>query len=105
MKKGGKLSISDIVLEKELPVFVKNSLAAHIACVSGAEKVEDYINYVRQAGFTDIKIESMKEFPLELMIADPQIKKLANDLDFNLDSDEANDIASRVKSISLSAIK
>ncbi|MEO1434671.1 MAG: methyltransferase domain-containing protein, partial [Bacteroidota bacterium] len=31
LKKGGRLSISDIVLEKELPDFVKNSLTGHIA--------------------------------------------------------------------------
>jgi len=43
LRQGGKLSVSDIVLEKELPDFVKNSLAGHVACVSGAEKLEDYL--------------------------------------------------------------
>lgn len=105
LKKGGKISISDIVLEKELPEFIKSSLAAHIACVSGAEKLEDYIGYVKDAGFKDIKLESKAEFPLELMLADPQVQKLAKDMNFNLDSEETEDIASRVKSISLTARK
>ena len=105
LKKDGKLSISDIVLERELPDFVKNSLAGHIACVSGAEKIEDYIEYVKDAGFKDIKIESKAEFPLELMLTDPQVMKIAKEMDFDLDSEEANDIASRLTSISLSAKK
>jgi len=105
LKKGGKLSISDIVLEKELPDFVKNSLAGHIACVSGAEKLEDYLEYVKEAGFREIKIEAKASFPLELMLTDPQIMKIAKQMNFSLDSEEAKDIASRVTSISLSAIK
>ncbi|MFK7806472.1 MAG: arsenite methyltransferase [Saprospiraceae bacterium] len=105
LKKGGKLSVSDIVLEKELPEFIKKSLAGHIACVSGAEKIEDYLQYVKYAGFSNIKIESKNNFPLELMLADPQIKKIAEEINFNLDSDKAKDIASRVTSISITAIK
>lgn len=105
LKKGGKLSVSDIVLEKELPAFVKNSLAGHIACVAGAEKLEDYLQYVQDAGFFNIKVESKASFPLELMLADPQIASLAQEMDFNPDSEEAKDIASSVTSVSITATK
>ncbi len=105
LKKGGKLSVSDIVLEKELPEFIKNSLAGHIACVSGAEKLETYLQYVEQAGFKNIKVETKANFPLELMLTDPQVMKIAKETDFNLNSEKAKDIASRVISISISANK
>lgn len=105
LKPGGSLSISDIVLEKELPDFVKNSLAGHIACVSGAEKLDAYIKYIEDAGFKDISIKSKSSFPLELMLTDPQIMKIAQQLNFNLDGDEAKNMASRVKSVSITAIK
>lgn len=105
LKPGGKLSISDIVLEKELPDFVKNSLAGHIACVSGAEKLEDYLQYVKNAGFKEVTIETKAEFPLELMLTDPQVMRIAKEMDFDLNSEQAKDIAARVTSISLSAIK
>lgn len=105
LKEGGKLSISDIVLERELPHFVKDSLAGHIACVSGAEKLEDYLQYVKDAGFKNVKVESKSEFPLELMLTDPQVMKIAREMNFSLDSEQAKDIASSVTSISLSAIK
>jgi len=105
LKEDGEIAISDIVLVRELPDFVKNSLAGHIACVSGAEKIEDYTQYVKDAGFKDIEIKSKAEFPLELMLTDPQVIKLAKEMDFALDSEEAKDIASRVISISLTARK
>lgn len=105
LKPGGRISISDIVLERELPEKIKSSLTSHIACVSGAEPIKDYLQYVKDAGFKDIKIESKSEFPLELMLADPQVMKLAKEMDFSLDSSEAKEIASSVVSISLSAIK
>lgn len=105
LKVGGKLAISDIVLEKELPDFIKNSLEGHIACVSGAEDISQYLQYVKDAGFKDIKIESKSVFPLELMLADPQVMKIAKEMNFSLDSQEAKDIASSITSISFSAKK
>lgn len=105
LKRGGRLSISDIVLEKELPDFVKNSLAGHLACVSGAEKIADYLGYIKEAGFSNIVIASKSAFPLELMLADPQIAKIAKEMNFNVDSEEAKDLASRVASISITASK
>jgi len=105
LKEGGRLSISDIVLEKELPDFVKKSLAGHIACVSGAEKLEDYLQYVKNAGFKEVKIETKTNFPLELMLTDPMVMKIANEMNFNLSSEQAKQIASSATSISLSAKK
>ena len=92
-------------MEKELPDFIKDSLAGLIACVSGAEKIEDYMQYINDAGFKDIIIEHKTNFPIELMMTDPQVMKIAKKMNFNVNSEEAKDIASRVTSISLSARK
>ena len=105
LKKGGKLSVSDIVLEEKLPDFVRKSLAGHIACVSGAEKLEDYLRYIEAAGFHDISVQTKTNFPLALTLADPQVMKIAKAMGFALDGEEAKDIASRVSSISVSASK
>lgn len=105
LKKDGTLSISDIVLKEELPDFIKTSLAGHIACVSGAEKIEEYLQYIHHVGFRDVQIESKSDFPLELMLADPQVRKLAEEMNFKLNSKETKDILARVVSISLSAKK
>lgn len=105
LKPGGRLSISDIVLERELPDFIKDSLVGHLACVAGAEKLENYLEYIKQAGFVDVVVESKTGFPLEIMMTDPQIMKIAKMMNFEMDSEDAKDIASRVSSISLTARK
>lgn len=102
---GGKLSISDIVLEKKLPESIKNSLAGHVACVSGAEQIDIYLQYIKEAGFKNIKIESKTNFPLTLMLADPQLQKIAKEFNFDLNSEQAKELASRVSSVSISALK
>jgi len=63
------------------------------------------LQYVEAAGFKDVKVVSKKEFPLELMLADPQVMRLAKEMDFDLDGEEAKELASRVTSISLTARK
>lgn len=105
LKPGGMLSISDIILVKELPDFIKNALAGHIACIAGAEPLEDYLGYIKAAGFKAITIQSQTAFPLELTLTDPQIQKIAQKMQFDLNSAEARDLASRVVSISLTAHK
>lgn len=105
LKPGGKLAISDVILERELPAEIRQSLAGHIACISGAEKLTDYLQHIADAGFTNISIESKTQFPLEVMMADPQIQEAAQAMNMSLDSLEAQHIASSVKSISVSAKK
>lgn len=105
LKVGGKLSVSDVVLQQELPAFVKESLAGHIACISGAELLDDYLQYVKAAGFRDIQVIKKGIFPIDYMLADPQVRKIAQEMNFQLDSEEAKDIASRLLSISITAYK
>jgi len=105
LKPGGKLAISDVVLKGKLPDFVKNSLAGHVACVAGAEKMDTYLKYVSDAGFKAITIESKKTFPLEIMLADPMVQQIAKQMDFDVTSEEAKKIGALVSSITLSAKK
>jgi len=105
LKSSGRISISDIVLERELPDFVRDSLVGHLACVAGAEKLDTYLEYIRDAGFVDVRVESKTGFPLEIMMTDPQIIKIASIMNFSMNSADAKDIASRVSSISLTASK
>jgi hypothetical protein len=59
---------SDIVLLKELPCHVKNSVQAYISCVSGAVLKEDYIKSIKEAGFSDVKITEENVSSIEYMI-------------------------------------
>jgi SAM-dependent methyltransferase len=53
---GGKLAVSDIVTDGELPEVVRNSLSAWAGCVAGAVEAKEYIAMMEAVGFTDISI-------------------------------------------------
>jgi SAM-dependent methyltransferase len=61
LKTGGKLMVSDTVLIKPLPEDLKNDKDLLNGCVSGAILKEEYLNLLKQTGFTDITIH--KETP------------------------------------------
>jgi len=56
LKPGGRLMVSDLVLVKDLPDNIRKSVELYIGCIAGAVKKEDYIRYMKIAGFEDIKI-------------------------------------------------
>jgi SAM-dependent methyltransferase len=57
LKPGGKLAVSDIVTDGELPDVIKQSLSAWAGCVAGAVEAKDYIAMMEAVGFTDISIK------------------------------------------------
>lgn len=61
LKAGGSLMVSDVVLIKPLPEVLKNDKDLLVGCVSGAILKKDYLNLLKQAGFSDITIH--KEIP------------------------------------------
>lgn len=65
LKTGGRLAISDVVATADIPDAVRNDLAMLSGCVSGASSVTEIEAMLRDAGFTEIKIninESSREF-------------------------------------------
>ena len=61
LKPGGHFSISDIVLEGELPGKWKQVAELYAGCVSGAIQKKDYMEIIAEAGFQDITIQKEKE--------------------------------------------
>ncbi len=61
---GGHFSISDIVLEGDLPEGLQEAAEMYAGCVSGAIQKEDYIDIVRGAGFQNIKIQKQRPITL-----------------------------------------
>ncbi len=53
---GGKLAVSDIVTDGELPEVIRQSLSAWAGCVAGAVEAKDYISMMESVGFTNISI-------------------------------------------------
>ena len=57
LKPGGHFSISDIVLEGELPAKWKEVAELYAGCVSGAIQKEEYLSIIREAGFSNIVLQ------------------------------------------------
>jgi arsenite methyltransferase len=62
LKPKGKMMISDIVTEKELPDEIRKSFSAWADCIGGALVKRDYLGAIKQAGFKDIKILDERVF-------------------------------------------
>ena len=56
LKDGGRILISDIVTEGELPEEIRKSFQAWSECTAGAMEKEEYLETIRKAGFKDVKI-------------------------------------------------
>lgn len=69
LKPGGHFCISDIVSSRALPEWASGIAAAYAGCVTGAIPRSDYLQIIRDAGFSDIEIASERrvELPEALM--------------------------------------
>ncbi len=69
LKPGGHFSISDIVLVGELPIKLKADTEMYAGCVAGAIQKQVYLDYIRNNGFQNIKIQKEKPIiiPNELL--------------------------------------
>jgi len=103
LKPGGRLMVSDIILLKELPDFIKNSIEAYVGCISGAMMKDEYIEAIREAGFGKVKIVDETVFPIELMANDPTAQAIINEL--NITAEDIKDIENSVVSIKVQGIK
>ncbi len=60
LKAGGHFSISDIVLEGELPKEIKEAAEMYAGCVAGAIQKQVYLELIESNGFTNIAIQKDK---------------------------------------------
>ncbi len=56
LKPGGRVSISDMALLKELPEKIRQSVEAYVGCIAGALQVDEYKRLVNESGLTGIKV-------------------------------------------------
>jgi len=62
LRTGGRIMISDIVTEGELPDKVRKSLDTWASCVAGALERNQYLETIKRAGFEDVRIISESNF-------------------------------------------
>jgi len=102
LKKSGRLMVSDMVLVGELPGRVKESSEMFSGCIAGALKKEDYIEKIKKAGFSNIKIIKEDAVCLsDYMGSDKVISGIAE----AFSSDELDAINNSVVSLKIAAFK
>ena len=71
LRPGGRLMVSDIVIRRSLPDFVKQSIQTYVGCLAGAVSKERYLDAIARAGFEEIDVIGESDFPLDCMSNDP----------------------------------
>ena len=66
LKPNGRLMVSDLVTEGALPEEVRKSFDAWAECIAGALIKADYLDKIKQAGFTNVKILSQKPYTIDI---------------------------------------
>ncbi len=103
LKPGGRLMISDIVLLRRLPNFLKNSIEAYIGCVSGAMIKDEYIREIKAAGFHDVKIINETSFAIEHITSSQTISSIIDK--FKMPPEKVKEIASSVLSVKVLGVR
>jgi arsenite methyltransferase len=103
LKPGGRLMVSDMVLLKELPESVKESIAAYVGCLSGAILKDEYIGKIEMAGFQDVTIIDKSAAPFDSMGNDPTAKVIVESV--NLPPDKVEEVIRAVVSVRVSGVK
>ena len=62
LKPGGRLVVSDVMLDGELPEIITQDVMAYVGCVSGAIQRSDYLAMLTEAGLGDIEIAKDVDF-------------------------------------------
>ncbi len=64
LKPGGHFSVSDIVLEGDLPESFRASAEMYAGCVSGAIQKDEYLKIIKTTGFEDIIVQKERQITL-----------------------------------------
>ena len=103
LKPGGRLMVSDIVLQKKLPDFVLESIEAYVGCIAGASTKTGYLDAIRSAGFEDVTVMDESVFPLDCMTNDPTGQAIL--LSLKGSAEEIKKLEGAISSIKVRGIK
>jgi len=101
LKPGGRMVVSDIVLDAPLPEAVKADIAAWVGCISGAMRREEYIGLVEAAGLTSVEVLKDDDYGASMeTVAPDQVRELLERTGATRES-----LVGTVRSVTLRAVK
>lgn len=98
LKPGARFTVSDMVTEGQFPEQLRQNVNAWAGCISGALDQSDYLKKMRQAGFTEIAVESRASYGLENLDAlDAESREaLTQDVDWATVPDDVRLYSARI---------
>jgi len=103
LKPAGRLMVSDLVLIKELPKAVRDSVEAYVGCLAGAIFKNDYLDLIKKAGFENVQVVGETYYPVAAMANDATAKVVKSSP--MISEDDLKDVEHSVASIKVSADK
>lgn len=97
LKPTGHFSISDIVLEGDLPEKIKNAAEMYAGCVASAIQMEDYLKIIENSGFKNMTLQKKKP----IIVPDDILKNYLNEEEIQ----QYKDSTTRIYSITVYAEK
>ena len=72
LRPGGRVVISDIILDGRLPAAVEKDVHAYVGCVAGAEQRERYFGMLQAAGLRDLEVLRDTDYVATLVQSAPE---------------------------------
>ena len=77
LRSGGRLVVSDMVSDQEVPAAVQGSLDAVAGCLPTFR--DEYLRLFTDAGFTDVEITSESPYPMSYIMEDVGVREYLSD--------------------------
>lgn len=103
LKPCGRMMVSDLVLLKNLPESIRESVQAYTGCIAGAMMRNDYLDLISSSGFQEVEVQGEEFFSLGLESENAMTKAIAQEVGIPIE--ELAELARSVLSIKISAVK
>ena len=103
LRPGGRIQVSDLVVEKELPAAVRSSVEAYVGCVGGAISIEAYTALIDDAGFAGVSVSQTYALGDIVTADDPRVLEVIADSGGSFTDAEIRKALHSIKGVTVTA--
>jgi arsenite methyltransferase len=100
LRPGGRMTVSDIVVDGDLPRSIRSRLDAWASCIAGALDESVYLDKIRAAGFEEVEVLSRQVAAPEQASEGEETQALLDEASFS-----SRELAGRIASVNVTARK